>query len=223
MKTFTTAAAAVVALSAGSFASTAGAGVINQLDLLEGVTTQNVTFDTVNTTVTTEHGTTKRKTVNGVTGMGVSGGSVNGEIDNCESLTFTFDEAVRVDELVISFLYNDGEFGDQPAEVASIVSNLLAGTLSVTGATTATWTGLGDVENVSVATEAGGGAWRISGDDIFGGAITSLTLSSGNPGWKGKYADFSFVSLSGTPTPTPGATALLGLGGLTLARRRRNA
>lgn len=219
MKTFAII-GAVAALTTGSFVSGANAGVITQLDLAEGVTNQNVMLGDVATTVTAQNGFTQRKTVNGITGMGVSRGSVAGEIDGHESLTFDFAEAIFVDELVISFLYDNGQFGDHPAEVARFITDALDATLQVTGPTTANWTGFGTVENVSVATEQGGGAWRLSGEDIFGGPITSLTLLSGNPGDRGHLADFSFVSLSGA-VPTPGTAALMGLGGLALARRRR--
>lgn len=207
---------AMVALA--GLAPFASAGVLTYTDLGEGLSSQVVDFGGVPTTVTTAYGATKLKTVNGVTGMGISGGTVDGEIDNCESMTFSFDSNVSVDELTISFLYNDHEFGDHPAEVARIVTDDFVGTLTVTGPTTAVWTGGGTVTNVSVATEAGGGAWTLSGD-LFGDDISFLRLESGNPGHKGKYADFSFVSMSGVPTP--GTAALLGLGGALCVRRRR--
>ncbi len=208
---------AVVAL-AGAAVTSANAGVIDQADLVEGVNFQQLDVDGVTVTVTTDHGNTKRKTVNGVTGVGVSGGAVNGEIDKREALNFEFHSPLVVDEITVAFLYDDGQFGDQPAEVADFVTDLGTYTLQVTGPTTATWTGGGLVENMSIATEAGGGAWTIAGD-LFGGEISSLSLVSGNPGKKAKYADFSFVSLNAVPAP--GSAALMGLGGLAIARRRR--
>ncbi|GJM18233.1 MAG: hypothetical protein DHS20C14_04460 [Phycisphaeraceae bacterium] len=220
MKTSTTCGPLAV-LAGIAFASSANAGVISQADLAE-VSNQVIDVDGVSTTVSSTPKRLQRKTVNGVTGMGIKGGNVNGEIDKYESMNFSFDAPVVVDGLTIAFLYDDGQFGDQPAEIARVVVDGDAYTLSVTGPTTAVWAGLGLVENISIATEAGGGAWRVSGDDIFGGAISSLTLESGNPGRKAKYADFSFVSLS-TAVPAPGTAAMLGLGGLVAVRRRRSA
>ncbi|MEQ8770136.1 MAG: hypothetical protein RIB60_06465 [Phycisphaerales bacterium] len=214
MKTLALGIAAVVVSAAG----TAHAGVLTQADLAEGVSYQELAIDGVTVTVTTDDGVTKRKTVNGVTGVGVSGGTVNGEIDTREALNFDFASPLAVDEITIAFLYDNGQFGDHPAEVADFVTDLGTYTLQVTGPTTATWSGGGMVENMSIATEAGGGAWTLSGD-LFGGAISKLSLVSGNPGSQATYADFSFVSLNAVPTP--GAAALLGLGGLALARRRR--
>lgn len=215
MKTRTLCGAVVALAGLAPFAS---AGILNQSDLLQGLSSQAVSTGDSIVTVTTTNGVTKRKTVNGVTGMGISGGSVDGEIDGCESMTFAFDAPTTVDELTISFLYNDHEFGDHPAEVAKIIAGDFVGTLTVTSATTAVWTGGGSVTNLSIATEQGGGEWQLTGD-LFGGEISSFTLLSGNKGSQAKYADFSFVSLH--TVPTPGAAALLGLGGVLVTRRRR--
>jgi hypothetical protein len=167
------------------------------------------------------HRNFRAKTVNGVTGVGIRGGAVSGEIDGTESITFTFDTAVNVTELQISFLYDNGQFGDSPAEAALIATNVGENVLQVTGPTSASWTGAGTVTNASVATEAGGGHWILAGNDIFGGAITSLTLSSGNPGHAGRFGDYAFVSLNAVPVPAPAGVGLAAGLGLVATRRRR--
>ncbi|MEZ6244003.1 MAG: PEP-CTERM sorting domain-containing protein [Phycisphaerales bacterium] len=208
------------AVIGGAFAcSTASADVLSYLDLTEGVSSQTLDIGGVQVDVHTSPRVMKLKTVNGITGMGIKDGSVTGEIDGNEYMKFEFDTAVTVDCLEIAFLYDNHQFGDHPAEIARVITDISDDTLMVTGPTTAVWSNSGVVVNLSIATEAGGGYWRISGDDIFGGEITSLKLKSGNPGDKGKYADFSFVKMS--VVPTPGTAFLLGTGALATSRRRR--
>ena len=208
------------AIGAAVAAPSALAGILHHSDLAL-VSNQVVDFDGVQTTVTSTPNPLQRKTVNGVTAIGINKGNVSGEIDGNEKMKFAFDQGMIIDEITIAFLFDDGQFGDQPAEVARISTDQLTGILSVTGPTTATWTANGTVQNLSVATERGAGVWRVFGEDLFGGAITTLELSSGNPGNKARHGDFSFVSLGGTVIPAPGSVALLGMGGLLAARRRR--
>ena len=214
----------VAALAAAAFAATAApisSFSLAQNEITTGVSSMLVGKGAMDITATTSVRDFARKTVNGVTGIGVRGGSVSGEIDQEETVSFYFTEAVAVSNLQLSFLYNQGEFGDDPAERAMISTNLGDFVLAVTGPTSASWSGAGSVQNLSIATEAGGGHWSLSGDNIFGGAVTELHLRSGNPGQSGRFGDFSFVSLEAGLVPTPGAMALLGLGGLTAAKRRR--
>jgi len=216
MKTATLLCAAV----AGAFTcSTANADVLSYLDLTEGVSSMSVDVGGVQVDVTTSPRVMKLKTVNGITGMGIKDGEVSGEIDGYEYMKFEFDQAVTIDCLEIAFLYDNYQFGDHPAEIARVITDISDDTLTVTGPTTAVWTNSGVVVNLSIATEAGGGYWQISGDDIFGGEITSLKLKSGNPGTKAKYADFSFVKMS--VVPAPGTAFLFGAGALAATRRRR--
>jgi hypothetical protein len=77
------------------------------------------------------------------------------------------------------------------------------------------------VVNVSPAIEGSGGMWTIAGDDIFGGPITSLTLSSGNPGLHSSFGDFSFHSMTLAVIPSPGAFVLLAGAALVGGFRRR--
>jgi MYXO-CTERM domain-containing protein len=53
------------------------------------------------------------------------------------------------------------------------------------------------------------------------GAIVNLVFGTSNPGFfTNSFSDFA-VGVSGQVVPTPGALALMGLGGLVVARRRR--
>jgi hypothetical protein len=217
-------AVASLVLTAAAFAASAApveSFSLGQHEISTGVNSMLIGKGVMDVLATTSVRDFARKTVNGVTGVGVRGGSVSGEIDREEVVSFYFDGPVAVSELQISFLYDNGQFGDNPAEKALISTDLGDFYLSVVGPDTAAWTGSGTSENLSLATEAGGGHWRLSGENIFGGAITELHLSSGNPGKGGRFGDFSFVSLNAGLVPTPGAVALLGLGGLTAAKRRR--
>lgn len=213
---------AALALAAASSASLADVSFsINQNELTNGAAFNDLEKNGMGVMIESVSNDFKRKTVNGVSAVGVLGGNVSGEIDSSESILFTFDQGVTISDLQISFLYNAGEFGDDPAEQALISTNLGDFVLGVTGPTTADWSGAGAVANLSVATEAGAGHWSIFGDDIFGGAITSLRLSSNNPGANASFGDFSFVSLSASPVPAPGAIGALAISCLGLARRRR--
>ncbi len=208
------------AVVAGAFTcSAANADVISYLDLTEGVSSQTLFVDGVQVDVSTWPRNMELKTVNGVTGMGIDRGAVDGEIDGWEFMKFEFDQAVTINRLELAFLYDEGEFGDRWAEIARVLTDISDDTLTVTSDTTAVWTNSGVVVNLSVANEQGGGYWQISGDDIFGGAVTKVKLKSGNPGFLGKYSDFSFVKMG--VVPAPGTAFLFGAGALATARRRR--
>ena len=143
-------------------------------------------------------GNFKAKTVKGVSAVGVSGGSVNAEIDNDEAIEFVFSTPVRVTDLSLAHLFTSGNYGDTVDESARMFVERPgegAGemfTLTATGATAGLWDGDGSLTNLSIATNAGGGMWAISGADIFGGPISSLRLGSGNP-----------VSAGGCSRPVP--------------------
>jgi hypothetical protein len=217
------------AIAASVLAPAAFAGVclpqndwcLDQSEIDEGQEWQTKYVGNVEVCIQAAPRVTKRKTTNGTTGIGIKNGSVNGEIDGSEFLEFKFSEDLIITRLEIGLLYDNGQFGDHPAEAALVLSDRGSNILQVTGHTTATWTGSGSVSNASIATERGGGRWVIEGDDILGGATSFLRLQSGNPGVGGFNGDFVFVSMCTRPIPAPGAMALLGLGGALVAKRRR--
>jgi len=213
MKTMTIAAG--VAL--GSIAS---ADVITHNDLTNGAQTANLSA-AGGVTVTSTSRTFQAKTTSGFTAVGVKGGAVSGEIDGSESILFSFDGPVVVNAIEVGYLYTAGNYGDTWDESARfVVNDEFVFDLTATGATSATWTGAGTVENLSEGVQGQRGHWRVWGDDLFG-AVTSLEMMGGNIGDRGAYSDFSFVSMSTATVPAPGAIAMLGLGGAIAGRRRR--
>ena len=211
-----------VASSAG-FCGAAGATVVSHVDLPEGLGVALLARDEVVITVTSSGGDFKSKTVAGVTATGISAGMVDGEIDNTEFMQFTFDRPVTITLLSIAHLFMEGNYGDQPDETAAFLTTAGNFQLVASGATTADWNGQGSVANDSPAIDDLAGAWTISGADIFGGPITSLTLRSGNPGANTALGDFGFRELQFTSAvaPAPGAGTLLVL--LAIRPRRRRA
>ncbi|MEM8835130.1 MAG: hypothetical protein AAGD00_04845 [Planctomycetota bacterium] len=211
----------LTAIVACGVAPLAHAAVITEADLTTGATSGMKFSGAMAVTVTSPVREFRHKTVNGVRAAGVKGGSVNGEIDNAESIRFDFASPMTVSALEVAHLYNAGEFGDSPAEVALVrVNDSLDYLLQVTSETTADWSGSGSATNTSIATEAGGGAWLVAGTDLFGIAVTSIELLSGNTG-NGSKADFGFVSLTYDAVPAPGAGAALATAALFSTRRRR--
>src|SRR5690606_2907667 len=145
---------------------------------------------------TAQGGTFQFKSQGGYDAVGISGGSSPGEIEGDQSITFTFDTPTVITSLSVAFLYPMNDYwGDNWNEVALFTTDLGAFTLEALSDTTSSWSGSGMAQNVSPAFKKEGAVWTITGDDIFGGAITSLVLSSGNPGDDGGYGDFSFHSM----------------------------
>lgn len=197
--------------------------IINHSDLPAGQNSAAFSFaeGNVQVDVASIGGNFASKNAHGVAGMGISGGSVHGEIDGEEMMSFIFSEPVIITELEIAYLYTAGNFGDVWNEVALFSTDIGDFTLEASEPTSGDWTGFGTLTNVSPGEEHDGGAWRVSGEDIFGGAITSLSLMSGNAGNHAKYGDFSFVNMQSAQLPTPGAFALMFAAGLVGCSRRR--
>lgn len=206
----------------GAITVPASAGSIHYSQLIAGQFASNAASGGVQIGVGSAPRAFKPKTVNSVTGMGIAGGSVDAEIDGQESISFSFSKPVRITSFSVAHLYAAPNFGDNPNEVAYVDAGFTHFGLYVTGATTASWSGFGSVVNDSIATTAGGGAWTVFGDDLFGGAVTQLSFRSGNPGGNGSFADFTFVELGFRVIPLPGVAGLglAGLGVLATMRRR---
>ena len=218
----------VLALPLGLAAAPSLAGTIGVADLPGNTSSANLGFATVKASTVFVH-----KTVAGVEGVGVSDGSdtVGGEIDTTEFIRVTFTESQIVNEIVLSFLYLDGNFGDTVNETARIrygADPLAYGDLAVTSASTATWSGPGGVvTNLDLAIDAHAGKWRIQ--NPFGDiAVDELTFTAVKllKSRTTADSDYALVSISSTQVPEPG-TALLGFAGLlglaALGRRRARA
>ncbi len=210
------------AFAAALLAPLATADTIHHTDLSAGASAAQFLSPVADVSISGLGGTFAPKTVAGHTAVGLSGGAVNGEIDGDQEFVFTFSQPVYITSLSISFLYTAGNHGDLWDEVAQFSTNLGTFDLTATGATSGTWTGMGELLNDSPAIEGHGGKWTIAGDDIFGGPITSLTLLSGNVGEAPKYGDFAFDSITYRAVPAPGAMALLLIAaGVSASRRRK--
>jgi hypothetical protein len=211
----------IVALSALTLAASANAGILLESQLPTNTNNAVFMIDGITVTASSAPRNFARKTINGFTGVGVAGGNVNAEIDSNESITFTFSSAVNINSLSIAFLYADGNFNDVGNESAHIFGDANKQVLAVTSINTGTWSGSGTLTNDSASSNAGGGAWTVSGTDIFGGAVTQVTLRPGNQGPNATFGDYSFRSISFTAVPAPGAGALAGMGLLSIGRRAR--
>jgi len=198
----------------------ASASVIDHNMLGQNQSSASLELGDLNVSVQSVGGDFLQKTVAGYAATGISGGSVNGEIDGSQAISFAFDRPTMITSLTVAFLYTAGNHGDLWNEVALFTTDLGSFTLEAAGATNANWNGFGLASNDSPGVEGGGGMWTISGSDIFGGPITSLMLSSGNPGSHAKYGDFSFRSMSYAVIPAPGMAGLL-IAGLVFGTSRR--
>lgn len=172
------------------------------------------------------------KTVGGFDMVGILGGWEGGEIDLSvpEGILFEFDTAQIVTELQIGALFaaleEDDLYDEQALIEVTFADNTTASyVLAVTGGTSAAWSGLGTVSNVSPVTTGNGAVWSLA--NPFGSAaVTSLTLSPIGPDVPENFRnnDYSFVSLSTVVVPEPGTLAMMGFGltGLAIFGRRRS-
>ncbi len=199
------------------------AGVIDSTNVPQGVTAVNVGF----ATVTSAPRGFVHNTVNGVTGIGVVGGRVQGEIDlgtfvgDEESISINYGSATTVTDLRLAFLFQPGQWTDTVFEAARVTADGVNYVLTVTGNTTATWTGAGSVVNLSPALDVNSGVFRII--NPFPGSVTNVRLSAVNQGNAVNETNSDFALLRIQSIPEPGTLLLIGAGmvGLALARRRR--
>ncbi|MEZ6318730.1 MAG: hypothetical protein R3B49_08255 [Phycisphaerales bacterium] len=207
----------------------ANAGKLVYTDLEEHLQNQTVTLDGVDILVQArprgiafEDG--------GTGGAGVFGGGADTEVGLADYLQFTFSEAVDLRRLDINKLFSEASSHEGISEGIVITTDYGSYTFVASDVAEKTVLDLpdfsGNVINISAADDSGSGRWKFQGEPLFGGAITFLRLSPlpGNSVVPSLASDFTFMALNFTPireVPTPGSAALIGLGGLVAARRRR--
>ncbi len=160
-------------------------------------------------TLSTNGGVLSLKEVNGTKGVGIyddlhPNGSLQ-EIDFGETLTLSTATPSIWKSIDISFLYQEGAFGDVVDEVATIKAGGITGTLSVLGTDSAEWSWNGFTQILSGnATSSGGGAFSIL--NPFGDTkVSTVTLTSTQDG-NYIYSDFA---VTGATVPEP--SLLIGL------------
>ena len=176
---------------------------------------------------------TKTRGAPSVSGLGVTGGRTGDEIDIRETVTMSWANPLRITGFAVGVLYNGTEFGDwaEKAQVTAWNGATLVGTgvlqvhATIDTAASFTGTGFGSATNLSPATLAGGGGWRV--DDPFGAAkVTRLeftALASNTCGWQScsNQSDYTLSSVTAVPEPGTYAMLLAGLGVFGLVGRRR--
>ncbi len=170
----------------------------------------------------------------------MTGGRTSNEIDIGETITMSWTGPLQITSFAVGMLFNGPEFADW-AEKAQVqawngVTLVATGLLQVdaTNDTLAhfTGTGFGTVTNLSPATAAGGGGWRV--DNPFGAAtvdkleftaLASSTCGWATPGTVGctNQSDYVLSSVTAVPEPSGYLMALASLAGIGFVARRRRA
>ena len=186
-----------------------------------------------NVTFSAKTGNNKNKLDNGVfsykpaqdgyQGVGVSptsGGDVTvGEIDKNEWIFADFTDARVISNLTLGLLFDGPEYNDSKEKAFIYVTYFDNSTaefkLQAQGSTSALWTGLGSVSNLSPAEEGLGGVWSI--DNPFGAtAVKSIVFTS-----HADKSDYTLYSVTAVPEPESYAMLAVGMGLIGFMTRRR--